>query len=204
MQIFQDLRRLFAVVFRGRVVIPVGADAPAQLHQELNGKRARKQIVRVRLAFGGGLQRREKLQQRLPAVIVRPQDAAFFPRRRGEAAVEPAARGRLRVEKRRVDIEDDTLVPLLRRNLRLVNRPALHQHDIIRLERVAAALHDVIALPGEEKDDLVKFVVVKRGILRQRGVEMKQTERFQQVAALFVVLFFHGRSFLSQHDLQTF
>ena len=77
-----------------------------------------------------------------------------------------------------------------------MNRTAFNQNDVVRHERIASAANQIIALSGQKKDQLMKFVVMKIRVFRQRGIQMKQAKCFPQISAFFVSQRIHSESLL--------
>ncbi|MPM97054.1 hypothetical protein SDC9_144227 [bioreactor metagenome] len=76
------------------------------------------------------------------------------------------------------------LIRLRRINHRPVNLVARHQQQIPRAEEIGHTLHHISHLAAQQKDDLVKFVIVVLQRLRAGVLQVKQTKILQKISPL--------------------
>ena len=86
----------------------------------------------------------------------------------------------------RRNVEDGALIKIAAGHDGTVNAAAAHQHIIAGTQRIALALDGVIRPAGQQKNDLMKGMVMIRHLLMPVVRQMKQAERLAQVAALFI------------------
>ena len=189
-QILHDFQ--YPVIFRHTGTGQRGAvvmDAPAQFYQKLQKHRltedgsAKGVVGKLCFQPGGQIENPSALG------LFQPQHMAVLPLKQGKQRT--VGGGHL-LQKIRGYIDDDPLVRGILRQIRPVHAAAADQHNIPGAQKIAPAVDEIAAPPGNQQQNFAEFVVVIVRLRAGSGAQVEQPEILQKIPPLFI--FCHGDS----------